>query len=313
MKKTAHGIMYHHFHDERRHIVEQGAISAGQFHDMLDYYGRTHNIITAEEFLHKSLQNQLSGDDVCLTFDDGLLCQYDVAYPVMKDRGLTAFWFIYTSPLDGIMEKLEIYRHFRFSMFANIEDFYSAFFKILAKTDYLSAKVLQAYHPDEYLKEFPFYTPSDKLFRYMRDIVLGDAKYNGIMDKMIAEYGYPVRENAKLLWMRPEHMKDLHDNGHILGLHSYSHPTVMKNKPLEEQCEEYGTNKKQLELITGTQVVSVLYPCNSYNEDTLTCVRNLNIQIGFRANMAEVRSMRPWLEYPREDHTNIIKAMEGRQ
>lgn len=313
MKEKAHGIMYHHFHDYYKHIVEQGSISAERFDDMLDYYGRTHNIITAEEFLHKSLRDILHKDDVCLTFDDGLLCQYDIAYPVMKDRKLTAFWFIYTSPLDGILEKLEIYRHFRFSKFENIEDFYSAFFEILDRTDKVSSDALQTYNPDEHLKDCPFYTPNDKRFRYIRDIILGELKYNEIMDSMLTEYGYNVHENKELLWINSEQIKDLHNNGHIIGLHSYSHPTTMNMKTLDEQQKEYETNKKQLEQITGSKVVSVSYPCNSYNEDTLTCMQNLGIQIGFRANMVEICMKNSSHEYPREDHANIMKAMEGRR
>ena len=176
VQSKAHGIMYHHFHDNQKHIVGQGSISAETFNDMLDFYGKDHNIIGAGEFLQKSEAGTLSPADVCLTFDDGLLCQYDVAYPVMKDRGLTAFWFIYTSPLDGVIEKIELYRHFRFSKFSDIEDFYSAFFNIVAANDPEAMAAIHSFDPDQYLKEFPFYTPNDKRFRYMLDRVLGVSK-----------------------------------------------------------------------------------------------------------------------------------------
>ena len=99
-----HGIMLHHFHDDVKHIKGQGSISAETFADMLDFYGKKYHILTAEEYLYKSNHNSLGDRDVCITFDDGLLCQYEVAYPVMKDRGLTSFMFVYTSPLDGVME-----------------------------------------------------------------------------------------------------------------------------------------------------------------------------------------------------------------
>lgn len=310
MGERAHGIMYHHFHDGHKHIMGQGSISAEKFDDMLDYYGKTHNIIGAEEFLHKSVNNTLLPMDVCLTFDDGLLCQYDVAYPVMRDRGLTAFWFIYTSPLDGVIEKLEIYRHFRFSVFPDIEDFYAAFFEMVSKKDVAAMGTMSLYNPDEYLKEYPFYTPNDKRFRYMRDVVLGETKYNAMMDGMIEQYQYDVDKNSQILWLNVDDIKKLHHQGHIIGLHSYSHPTVMIKKDYEGQKIEYGTNKHQLEKVIGEDVIAVSYPCNSYNTDTLKCMKDFEIKIGFRANMADVCLEELCLEYPREDHANIIKAME---
>ena len=311
VQSKAHGIMYHHFHDNQKHIVGQGSISAETFNDMLDFYGKDHNIIGAGEFLQKSEAGTLSPADVCLTFDDGLLCQYDDAYPVMKDRGLTAFWFIYTSPLDGVIEKIELYRHFRFSKFSDIEDFYSAFFNIVAANDPEAMAAIHSFDPDQYLKEFPFYTPNDKRFRYMRDRVLGVSKYNMTMDKMLETYQYDIEKNSQILWLNADHIKNLRKQGHIIGLHSYSHPTVMSDKSYLEQSREYTTNKRQLENVLNEKITAVSYPCNSYNSDTLKCMRELGIRIGFRANMVDVQLEDIRYEYPRQDHANIMKAMEA--
>lgn len=313
MYRKAHGIMCHHFHDNDKHIIGQGSISAQTFSDMLDFYAKDHHILSAEEFLLKSEANTLSPDDVCLTFDDGLLCQYDVAFPVMKEKGLTAFWFVYTSTLDGVMERLEIYRHFRSSMFSDIDDFYDAFFKIVSENDAGAMDSMTFYRPDEYLKDFPFYTPNDKRFRYLRDEVLGEGRYNEIMESMLREYQYDIEGNAKLLWLNAEHIRDLYQHGNVIGLHSYSHPTVMEKKDYPEQSREYTTNKNQLESIINDEIVSVSYPSNSYNADTLRCMRELGIKIGFRANMADICLEELRYEYPREDHANIIKSMEGKR
>ena len=310
MKNKAHGIMYHHFHDNSKHIVGQGSISAETFDEMLNFYGKNHNIIGADEFLQKSNTDSLSPNDVCLTFDDGLLCQYDVAFPVMKDRGITAFWFIYTSPLDGVREKLEVYRHFRFSMFSDIEDYYSAFFEMVGERETTAIDELRKFNPDEYLKEFPFYTPNDKRFRHLRDNILGEEKYYLIMDEMLGKYNYDIEGNAKLLWLTAENIQELHRQGNIIGLHSYSHPTVLINKGYKGQQKEYTMNKKQLEDIIGETITAVSYPCNSYNADTLRCMREMGMEIGFRANMADVCIEEKKYEYPREDHANIMKAME---
>ncbi len=308
---TAHGIMFHHFHDESKHIKEQGSISSEELISLLDYYSETHNIISADEFLLRSQNNELLDSDVCLSFDDGLLCQYDVALPVLESRGIKAFWFIYTSPSEGIIEKLEVYRHFRFSKFADVEEFYEAFFRLASALSDKVNEVLKEFNPDEYAKDSPFYTPNDKRFRYLRDKVLGESLYTSIMDSMIREYNYDVAGNSEVLWLRREHIKDLYSRGHIIGLHSHTHNTLMASKPREWQMKEYAKNKECLEAITGGKVISASYPCNSYNSDTLEVMRELGIQLAFRANMSTETIEGSRLEYPREDHANIIRMMKG--
>ena len=42
-----HGMMFHHFHDKKKHIVEQGSISKKDFERMLDFYAERFNLIGA--------------------------------------------------------------------------------------------------------------------------------------------------------------------------------------------------------------------------------------------------------------------------
>ncbi len=312
MSKTPHGIMFHHFHDEDKHIKGQGSISAEEFSEMLDFISENLNILGAEEFLYKSENDKLEPADTCITFDDGLLCQYDIANPVLKKRNLTAFWFVYTSPMEGVLENLEIYRHFRFSMFADVEDFYASFFNLIRNSEKNVYTALNSYNPDEHYIECPFYTPNDKRFRYLRDDILGPIRYNEIMDRMISDSGYDISGNSKLLWMNQCHIKGLSEQGNIVGLHSHTHPTVMDNLSYSEQKAEYEKNKACIENATGYPVISVSYPCNSYNDDTLRCMQEFGIKIGFRANMGEFDCKQPRYEYPREDHANILEEMRNR-
>lgn len=309
INKKPHGIMYHHFHDNNKHIVGQGSISNKTFEEMLDYLEKEFNIINASDFIDKSNNKKLSNNDICITFDDGLLCQYDIALPVLKKRGIEAFWFIYSSPLCGIKEKLEIYRHFRFYSFKEIDDFYEAFFNFLISTDIKYGEIIDSFNPKDYLKDYPFYTTNDRIFRYLRDRVLGELKYYSIMDRMIKKYKYDVENNSKVLWMNSEQINDLSNHGHIIGIHSFSHPTVMTNKNKDEQLNEYYRNKIQLEEIVGKKIISASYPCNSFNNDTIECMKELGIQIAFRANMVNYECEYPNLVYSREDHTNIVREM----
>ena len=305
-----HGIMFHHFHNDT-HQVGQGSLSAEDLDEMIEYLGPK-RIVGAEEWMHGSKMNSLGANDICLTFDDALRCQYDIALPVLEARGLTAFWFVYSSVFEGNIEPLEVYRYFRQQAYASVEAFYLAFEKELARSDYAELFVEKTadFEPRSYLSDFPFYTDEDRRFRFIRDDVLGPIRYNEIMGSMLANAGYQPRALAPILWMDDACVKRLDDEGHVVGMHSYSHPTRLTDLPKEEQSKEYHRNFRHLKKVLGHPVKSMSHPCNSYSEAILVMLEDLGIEIGFRANMAEIAD-RGVFEYPREDHANVLKEMRS--
>ncbi|MBF0386305.1 MAG: polysaccharide deacetylase family protein [Candidatus Omnitrophica bacterium] len=297
--------MFHHFYNEK-HCRGQGAISIGQFEAVLTHYEK--HILSAEEWFNRAVSNSLKDHDICLTFDDALLCQYEVALPVLERYGLTAFWFVYSSVLDGGLEKLEIYRKFRTVCYACIDDFYLDFFSRVKASAYNDAVelALKGYAHDNW-KYCPFYSPNDTKFRYIRDVALGVDKYQELMDRMICEQGIDLASFASDLWMTKEHVRSLCARGHVIGLHSHTHPTVLADLPATEQQKEYGQNYRFLRDLLGKSPEVVSHPCNSYNVETLKILAALGIRLGFRANMADHQYSR--FEFAREDHANVIRRI----
>jgi len=70
-----------------------GALDAGTFRQLLLAVGPD-RILPAREWLSRAEAGLLEPDDICLSFDGNLRCQFDVALPVLREFGLTAFWFI---------------------------------------------------------------------------------------------------------------------------------------------------------------------------------------------------------------------------
>ena len=123
-----HGIMFHHFHDDKKHQKGQGSISKDEFYQLIKFIGRK-NILDASDFFNRFKEKKLKPNQVCLTFDDGIKCQYDIALPVLEDLKIQSFFFIYSSTLEGVPDMLEVYRFFRMNFFNNIDEFYKEFFK----------------------------------------------------------------------------------------------------------------------------------------------------------------------------------------
>ena len=308
ISRKAHGVMFHHFHGGRQ-PGSQGSISADQLRVILDHVGRSSDLLSAHDWLSRFNEGRLEASHVCLTFDDSLKCQVEIAAPVLKERGLSAFFFVYSSVLEGMLEKLEIYRYIRNVTFAHIDDFYDEFEGRLLSSP-LGSKAtaaLATFDPGVYLAPYSFYTERDKRYRFLRDFVLTSEEHEALMDEIVQANIPDPKELADLLWMTGFDVKKLNDDGDVIGLHSYSHPTFLARLAPVQQQREYQLNKLHLEQLTGAPVKTMSHPSNSYEPGTLEVLESLGIELGFRDNMLDGPYGR--LEAPRIDHMDIWKML----
>jgi peptidoglycan/xylan/chitin deacetylase (PgdA/CDA1 family) len=305
-----HSVMFHHFHGSD-HPSGQGAISGNDFEEMIDWLSDRYNLLSSLEYLQRLEQRALQQEDICLSFDDALLCQAEIAVPILNKRDIQAFFFVYSSPFVGDPDPLEIYRYFRTVEFPDIAYFYSEFFEVAeslyadliktAENNYLSAS---------YLSAFPFYSENDKWFRFLRDQILSKEKYGEIMNSLMVRHGFNKNKVLSKLWMSNHHIKSLSGAGHIIGLHSYSHPTAIHKIPVEQQEREYVQNFEHLYSVLGHKPIAMSHPCGNYSDDILKTLKRLGVKIGFRSNSRITTIISP-LEVPREDHANILIKMKS--
>ena len=301
--------MFHHFHDDF-HPKSQGSIDKIQFEKIIDFLEENFNLLGAREFSKKTIDGNLKENDIVLSFDDALKCQFDVACPILHKRKISSFFFIYSSPFKNEPDLLEIYRYFRHTCYEKINFFYDDFFNIVKQNNVKKYNsCFKKFNQINYLKNYKFYSREDKWFRYLRDKYLSNFQYSEVMSRLMKEKNF-IKENCyEKLWMTKSNLKNLDKMGHIVGLHSFYHPTLMENKSYEDQKLEYGKNLNHLETVFGkNKIYSMAHPCGSYNKDSLKILNELNIKIGFRSNM-EKKPHQSNLEIPRQDHTNILSKL----
>ena len=305
-----HSIMFHHFHSNK-HSSAPGSLSAEEFEEMLDWLGYRYNLVNANEYLLKFEKGWLQPNDICLSFDDALLCQFDVAVPVLRQRNIEAFFFVYSSVFSENYDLLEIFRYFRTTCFDSIDDFYRIFFDTVYYNDEsLYQSTYKTFKGLDYLAAFPFYSDNDKWFRYLRDQVLTVENYNSLMLDMIERISFDIQDASNLLWMKEENLSELHKEGHQIGLHSYSHPTQISKLAVAEQQDQYRRNMEHLEGLLGKGFIcSMSHPCGDYNADTLDLLTDMGIRIGFRSSLS-IKEIKSPLEIPRDDHANIFREMK---
>ena len=311
-----HGIMFHHFHDNEIHIKSQGSIDKNDFYKIINFIGRE-NILDADIFFEKFKQNKLKNNEVCLTFDDAIKCQIDIALPILEELKIKSFFFVYTSMFEGKPDNLEIFRFFRTKYFNNINEFYDNFYKVLDK-DIKSFFEKNRNKIKEKKMKFPFYTIEDIKFRLVRDVFLTKSQYDENMFKMIKQKNLNYKEFYKKLFFQKSDLQKLNNLGHLIGLHSHNHPTLLEKLNLDEQKNEY---EKCLSLISSilskpkNEIKYMSHPCGSYTNDTLEVLKELGIELGFKQimtietekGMSKVNNS--FLEIAREDHSNILKRM----
>ncbi len=300
-----HGLMFHHFRNDR-HRGGQGAITAETFAHLLELIGLD-RILPAREWRARAIDGTLNEGDLCLTFDDSLLCQFEIAVPVLEHFNKTAFWFVYSSVFEGFVEPFEIYRHFRTTRYTNLDHFYDEFLGVCFDAyPEVTREGLERFGSSQYLAAFYYYSEADKKFRFLRDEVLGPGRYHFVMAKILANHKVDEKDLSADIWMTNAHLKYLHDRDHEIGLHSYTHPTRLSNCPVSEQRTEYERNAAHLTQLLGVPPTTMSHPNNSYSVETLNILRDMGIAVGFRADMASVPSRSP-LEFPRQDHADLMR------
>ena len=313
-----HGIMFHHFHDDGIHTKSQGSIDKDDFYKMINFIGRN-NILDADIFFEKLKNKKLKETEVCITFDDSLKCQIDIALPVLEELKIKSFFFVYTSVFEEKPDNLEIFRYFRVNYFKEINEFYNSFYKVLDKDlknffDENNDKIRST------KDKFPFYSIEDIKFRLVRDNFLNKTKYEEIMFLMIKEKNLNYKETYKKLFFQKDDLKKLDNLGHLVGLHSHNHPTLLEKLNYDEQKNEYEKCLSSISNIldkTKNEIKYMSHPCGSYNNDTLEILRELGVELGFKQIMTiePEKGMKKlnnsFLEIARQDHARIYKSMNA--
>ena len=311
-----HGIMFHHFYGDGIHTKGQGSIDKDDFYKMINFIGRN-NILDANVFFEKFKNKKLKDNEVCLTFDDGIKCQIDIALPVLEELKIKSFFFVYTSMFEDKPDNLEIFRYFRMNYFNNVDEFYNSFYQVLDKD-------LKTFFEDNNDKikatkiKFPHYSIEDIKFRLVRDIFLTKSQYEETMLLMFKEKQFNYKDFFKKLFFQKDDLKTLDSLGHLVGLHSHNHPTLLEKLNYDEQKDEYEKCLSSISNILDkpkNEIKYMSHPCGSYNKDTFEILKELGIELGFKQIMTiePEKGMKKinnsFLEIARQDHAEIYKIM----
>tara|TARA_A100001015_G_scaffold236055_1_gene268064 strand:- start:866 stop:1819 length:954 start_codon:yes stop_codon:yes gene_type:complete len=309
------GIMFHHFHDNKNYIKSDGSINKIHLEKLIYKIGRK-NILDPNILLNYHTVNNKKKTKYVLTFDDGLRCQVVIASKILKKFKIKAFFFIFSSIFTKKPDLLEVYRHFRFTKFKKIDDFYKDFFsevnlKLKKNVDIFLKKKTQEIK--EFKKVSPYYSLNDIKFRLVRNQFLTNTEYKKIMFFLFEKKKYNYKKSLKKLYMDRSDLIKLVKDGHTIGLHSHSHQTLINAQNINNQIKEYKLNKKFLEKIIKKKICSASYPFGNFNNQTLKALNKIGIKFAFMKNEILLnKKIYPDLQLPRINHSNLVKKFKIR-
>ena len=301
------GVMFHHFHN-RTHKRGQGSISKNQFKNIIIYLKENFILNNADIYIEKILNKKITSKDICLTFDDSLKCQIDIALPILKKEKIKAFFFIYSSAFTNKPDNLEIFRHFRNTEYRNISSFYKDFFqnmKVFFLVDFLKFKKK---FTKNYLRQYKFYSLKDKQYRFCRDKILSKISYNKLMYKLMKKKKFIYSLAIKKLFMNKSDIKKLVKYKQVVGLHSSTHPVNLTELLYKDQMKEYKDNMFFIKKNTNSKPISLSHPFGRYNKNTLKILNTIGVKIGFLS--FKKKKINSLLEIPRVDHVEFIKKIK---
>jgi peptidoglycan/xylan/chitin deacetylase (PgdA/CDA1 family) len=306
-----HGLMFHRFQSSRVSSTMQGTLTAEDLDRVLRYVG-IERILSADEWMIRLGEARLEPGDLCVTFDDGLRSQVDHALPVLDAHGIRAFWFVYTCVFEGQFVKSEIYSQ----VADRIGGMAAMTGEFLGRCPVELLALLRTPSYAAYAAGMraiaPFYSEQDLEYRFLRNNPASQSLVETLMDQVVEALGFDPEEIAAALWIDPDDVRALAASGHIVGLHSYSHPYAIGTMDAAAQHKEYHRNAEDLAALIGTAPASMSHPLDSYNQDSLSVLRELGIRCGFRANMSTVPRVAGTpsvLELPREDASTLLSRL----
>lgn len=306
------GIIFHYFHDYKDYFPSQGSIDSVSFEKIICYLLNHYTILSIEEYIAKCKKGTLKSNEVCLTFDDGIKSQYIIAEPILRKYNIKAGFFVYTEPWDGTLSALEVHHDFRFSCYGDVLDFYNEFFRLLSRNREIYTPVIEKrikeFKYEDYKPYCTWHTYEDKLFRFTRSILLKKEEYNYLIEQMMEKKGYNPQKRKDILWMKEKEIIDLESQGHLIGLHSHTHPTSFDNMSFQNIYDEFKINYDMLKSVLTGNPIAVAYPCGNYDSQIEGIMSQIGITVGFKATPGIEKGL---LDLPRINHTEVLKTIGG--
>jgi peptidoglycan/xylan/chitin deacetylase (PgdA/CDA1 family) len=285
------------------------SLDLGAFEQQLKFLCRTHQFIPVETliFFYKGEAVDLPKNPALLTFDDGFSDHFRYVFPRLFDLGIPgAFFPVATAALDR--QILDAHRvHFVLASLSNpdlliemIED------RIEAERRVYQVLPVAKYRA-EYMTRSRFDEPGVAYAKRMLQFVLPERLRSRIADEAFRRFvTVDAAAFAEELYMGTAELRTMRASGMHIGLHGDHHVWLGKMPRDAQEIEIKGAFRLLDALGLPRRGFSFCFPFGSYNNDTLSLLKDLGCAIGLTTRSALARLADSPLELPRIDTTHLL-------
>lgn len=259
------------------------ALDARMFGRILDWIGAQFRVLDPLEACEALAEGRLPSRPAVISFDDGYRNNYDVALPLLRERQMTAVFFVASGFLDGSL------------MFND---------RVIEAIRSASEESVCIPTADEGpSEELPLRDDVDRrtaIARFLRAVKHRPPRER---DRCISDLERQVGAAARTeLMMRPEHVRALHRGGMRIGGHTRTHPILCATDDLEAQREIDG-GLEDLASLIGERPALFAYPNGKrqvdYDARHVAMVRRSGCRFAFSTEPGAASASTEPLELPR--------------
>lgn len=296
--------MYHYTRDlKHSRYPEIKGLDQSLFRQQIEFMKNNFNIVTMEQVMDAvEGKADLPEKAMLLTFDDGYIDNYTVAFPILDEFGVQGSFFIpgKTFTTHQLLDVNKI--HYMLAS-ANIYDLVE---DVKKEMDYYRGREFDYASTDELFNEHAVETRFDVketvFVKRMLQTVLPEQLRNTISSNLFKKYvGVTEEQLAYELYMTEEQLRTMKRHGMFIGLHGYDHYWLGNLSP-EQMRKDIAMALETMDEFIDRKRWVMNYPYGNYNQDVLDYIKSQGACVGLttQVRVANIKKDNA-LELPRLD------------
>lgn len=259
-QQSLHIFTYHRVNDHDDPFFE--ATPSKQFREQMAHLARYYTVLPLSAAIAQMQVGTLSGKTIAITFDDGYLDNYEVAFPILREFNLPATIFLTT----GLISTGEM-------------AWFDRTAQALRSADPVELSLpLRSRQGESDFRMADLQQRLDTLHRLLAIMkVLPEVRRLAILESLERLPGVSPRQADMMQW---EQIREMADAGIEFGAHTVSHP-ILSRLTIERQREEIVCSKRAIENSLSRPVSGFAYPNGrpeDYNDDSLALLKEAGYQ-----------------------------------
>ena len=295
-------VTYHYVKNFEKKFKYFRFLEFKNFKKQLDFFEMNKKIISHKEFIDIIEGKMIPlKNSILLTFDDGVLDHYKFVFKELKRRKIFGIFFVSTAPIE---KKFFLNVHKIHLLVGKIKgNILIDQLKSLIKPEMIDKKKKLLFKKRAYSTQDDH--DSVKNFKQTLNYFILNKYKTKILDILIKKNKVDLK--VRNFYLSLEHLKEMKNNGMIIGSHTFSHE-VLSNLSPKEQKKEINRSISLLKKKLGKNNISTFcFPYGeryTYNNHTLKILKELKVKASFIVKSKNVscnKLLSRKLEIPRYD------------